>query len=156
MTQRDWGTGSIERWPGRRGHRYRARVRMPDGTRPVLGVYDTEDEAAGVIEAAAQQLAAAGIEATEGITLFAYGKRWLDQRERDGKRNAIKERSCWDKHVASERFALGPLRAITKRDVRDWVRSLMHRRVTQTIRTREGHTTKTGREHSPARPSSTR
>lgn len=138
MTQREWRTGSIERRRGRGGDRYRARVRMPDGKRAVLGVFDTEHEAAGVIAAAAEQLAAAGMDPNVGISLAAYGKQWLEQREREGKRNAAKERSCWSTHVAKERFALGPIGAITKRDVRDWVRSLMLRRVTQTVRTNEG------------------
>src|SRR4051812_39002968 len=144
MTQRDLGTGSIERRRGRRGHRYRARVRLPDGTRSILGVFDTENEAAGVIAAAAEQLSVAGAEPITGVSLAAYGKRWLEQRERDGKRNARKERSCWETHVAGERFAEGPLAAITKRDVRDWVRTLMHRRVTHTVRTNAGLKSKTG------------
>lgn len=144
MTQRQWGSGSIERRSGRRGHRYRARIRMPDGTRSILGVFDSEDEAAGVIAAAAEQLAAAGVDPTVGISLAAYGKTWLEQRERDGKRNSKKERSCWSTHVANERFAAGPIAAITRRDIRDWVRSLTQRRVTQTVRTNHGLKSKSG------------
>jgi hypothetical protein len=144
MTQREWGTGSIECRLGRRGHRYRARIRLPDGTRSVLGVFDTEQEAASVIAATAEQLAASTAEPSTGVSLVSYGTRWLDQRERHGKRNAENERSCWNKHIAGERFAIGPLSDITKRNVRDWVRSLTHRRVTQTVRTREGLKSKTG------------
>jgi integrase len=144
MTRREWGTGSVERRRVQGRHRFRARVRLPDGRRQVLGVFDTEAEAAGVIVAAAEQLAAAGVEATAGITLAAFGSRWLEQRERDGKCDARNERSCWGKHVANERFSQGAIAAITKRDVRDWVRSLMHRRVTHTVRTRTGVKSKAG------------
>lgn len=151
MANRDWGTGSIERRRGHRDERYRARVRLADGTRAVLGIFDTEKEAAGVIAAATEQLAAAGIEPSTGISLAAYGKRWLEQRERDGKHNADKDRSRWENHVASERFALGPLSAITKRDIRDWVRILMHRRVTRAVRTRDGVKATKGTERSRAR-----
>jgi integrase len=117
---------------------------MPDGTRSSLGVYDSPEEAAGVIAAAAEQLEARGADLTVAITLSAFGSKWLERRELDGKRNARKERSCWDMHVANEPFAQGSIAAITKRDIRDWVRALMLRRVTQTVRTNTGIKTKSG------------
>lgn len=107
-------------------------MRLPDGTRSILGSFETEAEARGVIAAAAEQLAAAGstIEANVGITLAAFGSKWLERRENEGKRNAHSERSCWNNHVAKERFAQGPIGTVTRRDIRDWVRALTQRRVT--------------------------
>jgi hypothetical protein len=75
-------------------------------------------ETAAVIAAAAEQLAASNAEPSAGVSLACYGARWLEQRDRDGKRNAANEHWCWNKHIASEHFAIGPLSDITKRDAR--------------------------------------
>lgn len=118
------GAGSIEE----RNGRHRARLRI-GGKRVELGTYDSHDEAAAVLQAAIDKLAAGGT--TSGaITLRDWVERWLEVRELTGAvRSADDDRSRLRAHVLSERWADDPLDAISTRQLRAWVQSLVQRRV---------------------------
>lgn len=79
----------------------------------------------------AEQAQQAALEARDelwepGVTLAAYGERWLDKLESTGKRDIRTDRSRWKvllcEHAA---FSDDPVHAVTRADIRDWVRQLM-------------------------------
>ncbi|HEX2679544.1 MAG TPA: tyrosine-type recombinase/integrase [Polyangiales bacterium] len=122
--KRPMGAGSIEE----RNGRHRARLRI-GGKRVELGTYDSHDEAAGVLQAALDKLAAGGT--TSGaITLRDWVERWLEVRELSGAVRSIDDdRSRLRAHVLAEPWADDPLDAISTRQLRAWVHSLVLRRV---------------------------
>ena len=134
MTRREYGTGTIERRQTKHGLRFSARIRLPDGSRMRLGTFATEDEAARVIAAAADDLEGGEYELAGSVTLAAYGATWLKRREESGHRNHRTDLYRWDRHVSGERFAQGPIAEIQPRDIRHWVERMMKRRVRRTIR----------------------
>jgi len=98
------------------------RARGPRPERKSLGIYATPEEAERVLLGVVEILHAAG----RGLTLAVWGVRWLDARERGGLHRATKkDRNRWRVHVATADFASWPLKRITARDVRVWVRALM-------------------------------
>ena len=74
---RQAGTGSIDR----RGDRWRVRIRLAGGARRTLGYYDTREEAERVLAAALLELRGTIHELGRGLTLGAWGERWLERRE---------------------------------------------------------------------------
>ncbi len=59
-----------------------------------------------------------------GVTLRAYGRRWLDRREREGVRDIANERRRWRAHVEQAPFADEHLSAISPRTIHDWLEGL--------------------------------
>lgn len=116
-------TGSIEE----RGGRHRVRLRVA-GRKRSLGTYATEAEAEAVLEAAREQLEAAGSTSLGRLTLRQWIERWLDQRELSGAvRSVADDRSRLRAHVLGEPWADDPLDTITRPLLRAWVRRLLGR-----------------------------
>lgn len=109
--------GSVTPWKGQ----WRVRLTV-EGTRRNLGLFRTREEADEVLEAALVQLA----DRPSGLTLLAWGEKWLDRRERSpAHRSSQKDRSRWRTHVVAAPFATKLLRRIERRDVVAWVRELL-------------------------------
>jgi integrase len=120
--RRSAGAGSVDQLPS---GRWRVRVTLSDETRRSLGVYDTQEEAQGVLNAALRKLAAGQAAPVGGITLRAWGERWLTEREISGEVRAIRtDWGRWRTHVETAPFADWPLVSITPRDVYDWAQTL--------------------------------
>jgi integrase len=119
MTRLGFGEGTVE--PNGRGFRVRVRVA---GKRPSLGTFATEEEAhairKGFLAAQAQ-----GIVPTGELTLEAWGKTWLDDREKVRKLRSIKDdRSRWSCHVMKAPFAKYPIKAIERAHLKAWLKDL--------------------------------
>jgi hypothetical protein len=119
MTRRRHGTGSITPRNGRHLARLRVRGRLRS-----IGTFDTPEEAERVLSAAAAKLASPDYVAVGGSTLREIGERCLDHRELDGLRNVPTERSRFKCHIASTWLGAMPVKAITARDVRQWLEEL--------------------------------
>lgn len=113
----------------------RFRARLPvDGQRKSAGLYDTREDAWAAIDATLAQVGS-----TKGVTLLAWGERWLDRREKDGiLRAQHKSRSTWATHVAVAPFARWPLRKIARTDIVAWVRALLRTEAQRAIVTGRG------------------
>jgi len=118
-TRRLNGSGSIS---PRRG-RYLARLRVR-GVLRTLGTYDSEAEAERVLSAAAEQLNSPNAVHADGDTLREVGRRLLDRRELEGLRNVPTDRSRFKCYIEASWLAEMPIKAITARDVRQWVDEL--------------------------------
>ncbi len=121
MTRGRAGTGSVDQLPS---GRWRVRVTDSSGERKTLGTYATEEEANEVLAAALQKMADAELVPVGGMTVKAWGERWLAQRERLV-RDSRTEANRWRKHVVTAHFGGWPLAAVTRRDVKEWVQSLL-------------------------------
>lgn len=109
---------------------WRVRVTI-GGERKFLGSYPTEDHARSVLTAALEQVSD---DARGGMTLLAWGERWLDRRETSGlHRAAVKDRSRWGAHVATADFAPWPMRRIARTDIVRWVRDGLRRHVRRAV-----------------------
>jgi integrase len=107
--------------------RFRARA-LINGERKSLGLYDTPEEAGKVYAATLDQLA--GEE--RGVTLVAWGEKWLQRRGSDGLHRAQhKAVSTWKTHVACAHFACWPMRRIGRTDVVRWIRELLRKPATR-------------------------
>ena len=115
--RRQAGAGSIEPLPS---GRFRVRLRTADGERHQLGIFDTYEEAEAKLNAALELLAEGRMATVGGVTLDAYSKGWLDDRELREYRNIKTDRNRWKVHAAGTMLAALPLAAITERDVRDF------------------------------------
>ena len=73
------GAGSVERLPS---GKFRARFPGDDGRRRTLGIFETEEEAEKTLDAAMAVLADGKMASTGSMTLGAYGRGFLDARER--------------------------------------------------------------------------
>jgi len=113
------GTGTIEATPD---GRLRARLTTSAGRIPV-GVYDTEEAADVALEAARAELAVGAH--VRGLTLGAWGVRFLDGLELAGYASVGGSRSCWHTHVASSSLAARVLEAITDLHVLEWAEALV-------------------------------
>jgi integrase len=123
--RREPGSGSVAK---RRNGRFLVRIIRADGERKSLGTYPTQEEAQAILGAALQQMAAAG-ELTTGATSFrAYGRRVIDQRERDGVRGVRTERSRWRVHLSCASFADDPIATVSSGDIVTFVRALSKKR----------------------------
>ena len=127
-------TCSVER----RGETYRVRARLPDGTRRVVESGFTTEEAADRCADAMALALTPFREITPGVTLDAYGHRWLRRREQEGNRNARTSRSYWNLHIHTAPFAKDPIGSITPKQIRDWLRELVQRQVSRTATTKKG------------------
>ncbi len=128
-TRRTYGAGTVTKT---RNGRYRAQVRLPDGSRPGE-TFDTEEEAeafraALVIErndAAARGELARKEEPPAPLTLARWGAdTWLPRREARVRWPA-QDRSRWKLHVAPSKLAAMPLADIRAKHVRAWVEDLV-------------------------------
>src|SRR4051794_17215836 len=99
MTERrPHGAGTIEPFRGK----FRARLpRTPDGTRPTVGIYDTEAEAKRMLDAVAVVARREDVPLAGSHTVRSYGQRFLQRRERRGIRDVRSDRSRWKTHIAT-------------------------------------------------------
>ncbi len=124
---RPHGSGTVENFRGK----FRARSpRLPDGRRPVLGIFDTEEEANSEADAHALVTAQAGL-MPGTMTLRAWGVRYLNRREKGiassqngPARNIKTDRSRWKRHIDTAEFADWPLPNIARRDIKEWLNEL--------------------------------
>ncbi len=117
--RRTAGAGSVDELPS---GRWRVRITMSDGKRPSLGVYDTEEEANGVLNAALTRLAEGPGASTGGITFRGFGENWLAEREMSGDVRAIKaDKSRWRTHIVTAPFYEWPIATISPLNIADWV-----------------------------------
>jgi integrase len=129
------GTCSVEK----RRNGFRVRVRLPDGTRRIIGgISDTKEDAEKIADAVISELYERDTVPTAGVTLSAYGQRWLNKRSADGKRNIVTDRSRWNRHIAKASFANDPIHTISPSEIRDWMRSLSKEKAVTTKITRDG------------------
>jgi integrase len=98
--------------------------------REYLGIFDTEQEGWDACEAWND---VEGDRAPD--TLRVYGTQWLIEREKTV-RGIKEERSRWDNHIKTAKFADWAMRRIQPKDINVWIRKLMDKRATQI--TREG------------------
>jgi integrase len=117
--RRTAGAGSVDELPS---GRWRVRITMSDGKRPSLGVYDTEEEANGVLNAALTRLAEGPTASTGGLTFSSFGTNWMTERELSGDVRAIKaDLSRWRTHIVTAPFFEWPIAAISPLNIADWV-----------------------------------
>jgi integrase len=110
VKRRKNGQGSVTK----HGDRHRARgPEQEDGTRESLGVYDTRAEALASVAAAVMLDG----DKPQGLTLAAWGVKWFGGRTVDG---VVKERSCWNTHVASDEIADRLVKTLTRQDILAW------------------------------------
>lgn len=121
MTRRPRGTGTIE--AGRGGFV----ARLP-GRGKRLPPTPTREEAERLLAAAVVQLRAGLVSGDERLTLAAYGRSIIDQREREGARDTGTERSRWRVHVESTPLGRLPLVDVKQADVLRWRDQLLVKR----------------------------
>lgn len=130
------GTGSIETYTDSSGRRrHRARLVLPTGEKKPVGVYDSLAEADVALGVAADKLTEGELGTEAGITLRQWGPKFLDQREDEKVRGIKTERNRWKNLVDASLLADIPMRQVTKRDAKAWVRWLESR----TIRYKHAH-----------------
>jgi hypothetical protein len=117
-----YGIGVVTPVHSKAGVRYRVRIPDGDGGYKSLGVYDTHEEAERMRDAGL--VAAADVETLSGITLYAYGERWLSRCAKAVMRDVGSMRSRWKTIVANAPFAQHSIEAVTRAHVRDWARTL--------------------------------
>ncbi len=101
--------------------RYRVRITV-DGVRKSIGLFDDPERAGRAYAGAVDQL---GSE-RRGVTLAAWGVKWLERRETDGlHRSAAQDKARWRTHIATAAFAPFPLRRIQRIDVVRWIAALV-------------------------------
>lgn len=110
-------SASVEEHPKGSG-RYRVRARI-GGKLKTLASNLTSAQAEEAANAY-QEIQHEG-EVKQGVTLAAFGRGFLDRRERAGVRAIRTDRASWAKHV--ERDALGalPVSSLDRRDIHDWL-----------------------------------
>lgn len=124
------GTGSIESYTDSKGaERFRARLVLPTGEKKPVGVYDSEREADLALLHAADKITEGELATELGITLRQWGPKFLDQREEEKVRGIKTERNRWKNLVDAHPIADIPMRQVTKRDARAWLRWLDSRTI---------------------------
>lgn len=109
---------------GRIRHRVRGWV---EGRRVDIALCDTREEA----EEHAQAFREQRRDLESGMTLAAWGERWLARRAADGAhRSAHKDESRWRHHVASSSLGGRLVTRITRVHVHRWVQELAEKRAT--------------------------
>lgn len=108
-------------------HKGRWLVRLTiDGQRKSLGSYDVQEEAEAALAVALEELRPSQ---RGGLTLRAWGARWLERRATDGlHRSATKDAARWRAYVESWECADWPMRKLARQDVVRWVRALLSER----------------------------
>ena len=115
----EYGNGTIEPF----GKRFRARIYL--GGRPKhVGMFATREDAESALRGFIALKAKQEIEDSSIPTLKAWGERWLDRRELEGKRSIDDDRNRWKKHVTRARFYNWPIDTIRRRDVSRWIDTL--------------------------------
>jgi integrase len=110
-----------------KGIRYRLRATI-DGKRESLGCFDTIDEARAQSQAYFEVLH----DHSKSLTVAAWGRQWLDDREGRGTHRSIKDtRALWDRHIFPSALAPLTLRSVKQRHVQEWLRELTTQRATQ-------------------------
>jgi integrase len=123
--KRIYGSGIIEAY----GKRFRARIRKPDGTKPTLDIFDTEDEANKALDAFFAVAGQTGGWKT-GPTLRTFGEPFLEDRELIDKVKSIgTDKSRWKNWILRAEFSDWPLPAITDVAIRAWIVWLLRQRV---------------------------
>ncbi len=89
------------------------------GKRRSLGIFDTEDEAGAILDAAVDERHE--MRAPEGVLLRTWGPVALDRREQQGLRGVEQERSVWATHVDGSDLAELPIRSVVRGDVQRWL-----------------------------------
>lgn len=116
--------GTITVYPQRGKIRYRLRATI-DGKRESLGLFDTIEEAQAQAKAYAEQLG----NSPTGLTLGAWGKRWLDERERAGTHRTVRDtRGLWDRYIFPSNLASMGLRNVKAQHVDRWISEIAQRR----------------------------
>jgi len=122
--KRIYGSGIIEKY----GDRHRARVRKPDGSKPTLGIFDSEDQAAKALDDFFAVASTSG-GWTTGQSLRTFGDGFLDDRELIDKVKNIKtDRGRWENWILAAEFADWPMAAVTAVAVRAWVKWLLRQK----------------------------
>jgi len=111
------GTGSIDPLPD---GRFRPRLPASVG-RVRLEPCSSYNEAEAMLGAALAEIAERNVVPVEGVTLRAWGTRWLDDREIGGAEDIKSDRSRWRTHIEPAAFINWPLAAIRPVHVRDWL-----------------------------------
>ena len=121
-TRRRRGLGTIESAPkGRK----RARLTTSAGRIPI-GTFASAEAADTALEAARAELAAGAH--VRGLTLQAWGARFLDGLELAGYVSVGKARSCWRSHIESSSLADRLLELITDLHVLEWAEVLVRKK----------------------------
>ena len=132
-TRAPYGGGSITALPN--GH-FRVRVRLAGGRR-VSQTCATEADAKRLRAAIFAEIVETQPDAVpepQCETLAAWGEKWLDRRELGGlHRNIATDRVHWRNHVLGTAIAETPLRAITRKMVRDWLSDLRTKRARRIV-----------------------
>lgn len=116
------GTGTIERKRGR------FMARLPTADREPLGICDTYEEAAGLLDGWLANVADGSVRVASGLSLRGFGAEWLDRREIDGYRGIDTDRGRWRTHIEVAHFVDWPMRSITRADVIDWLDGMKAKR----------------------------
>jgi len=122
----DCALGTITPITTGEGLRYRLRATI-DGKRESLGCFDTVDEARAQSQAYFELLT----DHSKSLTVAAWGRLWLDDREGRGTHRSIKDtRALWDRHIFPSGLAPITLRSVKQRHVQEWLRELITQRAT--------------------------
>jgi integrase len=115
VTRRTAGAGCVDRLPS---GKFRVRLTLADASRKSLGTFDSEDEANAVRDAMLRQLADGAVAPVGGVTLRAWGAKFMARRELSGEVRAIRtEINRWNTHVLAAPFIDWPLPHIQTRDI---------------------------------------
>lgn len=104
--------------------RFRVRILTASGHRENVGTFDTIEQARAERDAKLVALSQMHLISPGGVTLRGIANDFLDARERDLGRAIQPDRSRWRIHVAKAPFYDVPIRAITRRVVREWAKRL--------------------------------
>lgn len=119
------GAGTVDRV----GRKFRARLpRNAAGDRPTLGMFDDEDEAHAILDAALVKLADAGRAPTGGWTWKAWGEHRLEERELAGQSSVKTDAYRWKLHLVSAPFADWLIANIRPAHVRAWLDALSRKK----------------------------
>jgi len=106
--------------------RYRLRATI-DGKRESLGCFDTVDEARAQSQAYYELLH----DHSKSLTVAAWGRQWLDDREGRGTHRSAKDTGALrDRHIFPSGLASITLRSVKQRHVQEWIRELITQRAT--------------------------
>ena len=120
-----WGSiGPHQMTDGRIRYRLRG---MVDGVLKSCGIHDTIEDARAEARAMLEVTSPIG----HGLTLGAWGARWLDKLDLEGVRTALDKRRVWDRYVAESALAAMPIRRVKPEHVRKWLDELARRKTDQ-------------------------
>lgn len=123
VNRRRRGTGTIEPQPD---GTFRPRLPASIGRRR-LNTYATEEEATAVLDAALAEIATRRAVPIEGMTLVAFGARWLDDREIGGIEDPASDRSRWKVHIETAEFINWPIASIRPIHIREWLAGMLRK-----------------------------